>query len=67
MPIYDFQCGKCEFVFEEWQSMMEQKGCRCPNCGGESRRLISQPAILFKGTGFYKTDSRKKVAGQGIE
>ncbi|MFC2035752.1 FmdB family zinc ribbon protein [Chloroflexota bacterium] len=59
MPIYEYECEKCAFCFELWRRFDEDTGSpRCPQCRGKVRRLFSPPAILFKGSGFYITDSR---------
>ena len=68
MPIYDYRCDECGHVFSAVQSYSESPIQICPNCGKRPRRLISMPAIVFKGGGWYKTDSRgaaPKEAGDG--
>ena len=68
MPIYDYRCDECGHVFSAVQSYSESPIEKCPNCGKRPRRLISMPAIVFKGGGWYKTDSRgaaPKEAGDG--
>lgn len=57
MPHYDYQCEKCGKVFEEFHKMSEQPELKCPSCGGKPKRMIGGGAgIVFKGSGFYKTD-----------
>ena len=58
MPIYDYRCDHCGHVFSAVQSFNDSALEKCPNCGKQPRRLISTPAIVFKGSGWYKTDSR---------
>jgi len=58
MPIYDYRCDHCGHVFSAVQSFKDEALEKCPNCGKKPRRLISMPAIVFKGSGWYKTDSR---------
>ena len=58
MPIYDYRCDHCGHVFSAVQSFSDVALEKCPNCGKKPRRLISTPAIVFKGSGWYKTDSR---------
>lgn len=58
MPIYDYRCDHCGHVFSAVQSFSDEALEKCPNCGKQPRRLISTPAIVFKGSGWYKTDSR---------
>jgi putative FmdB family regulatory protein len=65
VPTYGYRCKKCSLEFEVRQRMTDDSGAACPNCGGEGRRVIFPAGIVFKGTGFYKTDSRK--AGGGSE
>jgi putative FmdB family regulatory protein len=67
MPIYDYRCDHCGHVFSAVQSFNDEPLEKCPNCGKKPRRLISTPAIVFKGSGWYKTDSRpaEKSADSG--
>ena len=58
MPIYDYRCDHCGHVFSAVQSFNDEALEKCPNCGKKPRRLISTPALVFKGSGWYKTDSR---------
>ena len=60
MPTYEYECTKCNFVFEEFQKITDKPLCRCPKCHGKLRRLISGGAgLIFKGSGFYITDYKK--------
>jgi putative FmdB family regulatory protein len=56
MPIYEYQCNECSERHEIIQRFSEAPVTVCPKCGGGMRKLISSPAIQFKGSGFYKTD-----------
>src|SRR3954452_20949142 len=56
MPLYDYKCGKCGKVFEVRQSFSDPVLTTHEECGGPLERLISVPALQFKGTGFYITD-----------
>jgi len=69
MPIYDYRCDHCGHVFSAVQSFNAEALDKCPNCGKKPRRLISTPAIVFKGSGWYKTDSRPadKASDSGAE
>jgi putative FmdB family regulatory protein len=58
MPIYDYRCDHCGHVFSAVRSFSDGPLKECPSCGKQPRRLISTPAIVFKGSGWYKTDSR---------
>ena len=61
MPNYDYQCEKCDHVFEVFQSMNDPKLTDCPQegCDGRVKRLLGTGAgIIFKGSGFYQTDYR---------
>ena len=58
MPIYDYRCDHCGHVFSAVQSFNDAAIEVCPNCGKKPRRLIVAPAVVFKGSGWYKTDSR---------
>jgi putative FmdB family regulatory protein len=63
MPIYDYRCDHCGHVFSAVQSFSDSALEKCPSCGRVPRRLISMPAIVFKGSGWYKTDSRPAEKG----
>jgi putative FmdB family regulatory protein len=62
MPTYDYVCRACEHRFEHFQSMQEAPLRKCPECGKPRlQRLIGAGAgILFKGSGFYETDYKRK-------
>ena len=57
MPTYGYRCP-AGHEFEIWQSMQDEATADCPECGQPARRLFFPAGIVFKGTGFYKTDSR---------
>jgi len=59
MPIYEYECGSCHFRFERKQRFDEEPVAICPECQGKARRVIHSVPIIFKGSGFYTTDSRK--------
>ena len=60
MPTYEYECRTCSHSFEQFQSMSEEPLKICPKCGGKVRRLIGGgTGIIFKGSGFYVTDSKK--------
>lgn len=63
MPSYDYVCQDCGHGFEEFQSMSADPLTTCPSCGQESlKRLIGGGlGIIFKGSGFYVTDSKKSA------
>ena len=58
MPIYDYHCDHCGHTFSAVQSYADSTLDRCPSCGKQPRKLMATPAIVFKGGGWYKTDSR---------
>ncbi len=61
MPTYEYQCQKCGHVFEAFQSITDEPLKECPVCKGPVKRLISSGAgLIFKGSGFYETDYKKK-------
>jgi putative FmdB family regulatory protein len=67
MPTYDYVCGACEHEFELFQSITAGVKRKCPECGRlKLRRLIGPgAAIVFKGSGFYKTDYRSESYKSG--
>ncbi len=60
MPLYEYQCTKCREVCEVLQKAKDKPPEKCPKCGAPVVKLISSPAIQFKGTGWYITDYPKK-------
>ncbi len=63
MPIYEYQCRECNDRHEIIQKISDDPLTHCPKCGGEMKKLISSPAIQFKGSGFYKTDYASSGSG----
>jgi putative FmdB family regulatory protein len=63
MPIYEYECATCGCHFELKQSYSEESKADCPECGDAARRCFVPVGIIFKGGGFYKTDSRGPEAG----
>lgn len=58
MPTFDFRCATCDHVFEFTRPFGSKTIPQCPNCGKKkTEKLISPPAVHFKGSGWYKTDS----------
>lgn len=63
MPTYEYKCTKCKKTFEVLQRMSEAPIKKCPKCGGKPERLIGGGAgLIFKGSGFYITDYKRKGA-----
>jgi len=61
MPLYEFQCDACQHRFERIQKYSDPPADVCPSCGkGPIKKLMSSPAIQFKGTGWYVTDYARK-------
>ena len=58
MPIYGYRCQSCDAEFEVVQRMSDPAVASCPTCEGAGTRLFYPAGIVFKGSGFYKTDSR---------
>ncbi len=64
MPLYEYQCPKCG-NFELIQKFSDDPLRKCPTCGSDVQKLLSAPAIQFKGTGWYITDYARKSEGKG--
>jgi putative FmdB family regulatory protein len=60
MPKYEYACKSCGEHLEVAQSFADAPLTECPACGGQLRKVFSVPAITFKGSGFYRTDSRQR-------
>lgn len=67
MPLYEYQCDKCHKVFEVMQKFSDAPLTVHENCGGNLNRLISAPAIQFKGSGWYVTDYAGKSGNGGAK
>lgn len=64
MPLYDYQCSKCQHVVEVRHGFNDTYTEACPACGGAMNRVINPAPIIFKGSGFYVTDSRKSPSSE---
>lgn len=58
MPLYEYRCRNCNHQFEVQQSFSDDALTVCPECEGELRKVFAPVGIAFKGSGFYKNDSR---------
>lgn len=69
MPIYEYKCKKCEAHTEAFQKITDKPLTRCRKCGGRLEKLLSAPAIQFKGSGWYVTDyaGHSKKAAEKLE
>ena len=65
MPLYEYQCDSCGHRFEVIQKFSDPLIETCPSCGGPVRKLLSTPAIQFKGSGWYITDYARKGQSAG--
>jgi putative FmdB family regulatory protein len=64
MPTYEYACTKCGHQFEAFQSFSDEALTECPECKGEVQKVYSNVGVVFKGSGFYKTDSRTSKPSQ---
>lgn len=62
MPTYQYTCTECGEPLETVQKFSDEPLTVCPACGGRLRKVFSPVGIVFKGSGFYRTDSRKSAA-----
>ena len=62
MPTYEYRCKDCGEELEVVQSFQDEALTTCPSCGGNLRKVFGNIGITFKGSGFYKTDSRNGSA-----
>ena len=65
MPTYQYTCTECGEPLETVQKFSDEPLTVCPACGGRLRKVFSPVGIVFKGSGFYRTDSRKSATGRG--
>ena len=62
MPTYQYACSACDHQFEIVQKFSDDALTECPSCAGELRKVFSAVGIVFKGSGFYRTDSRSSAS-----
>ena len=58
MPTYQYACTECGHAFEQFQSFSDDALTECPQCSGRLRKLFNAVGVVFKGSGFYRNDSR---------
>ncbi|MGX7825411.1 FmdB family zinc ribbon protein [Actinokineospora sp. 24-640] len=63
MPTYQYACTACEHRFEAVQKFTDASLTECPSCAGKLRKLYGSVGVVFKGSGFYRTDSRSGGKG----
>ncbi|MBI3287594.1 MAG: zinc ribbon domain-containing protein [Chloroflexi bacterium] len=63
MPLYEYECPTCGNRFELFRPVTDQRTEVCPQCGSSARRRIAPAGIIFKGSGFYKTDYGSSSGG----
>src|SRR5437667_12836201 len=64
MPTYEYACKSCGRHVEIFQRISDAPPTACPHCGGQLRKVFHPAGILLKGSGFYKTDNRKKATSE---
>lgn len=67
MPLYEYQCSKCEKVQEVMQKFSDAPLTECPECGGAVQKLMSMSSFMLKGSGWYTTDYKRKGSGSSSE
>jgi putative FmdB family regulatory protein len=58
VPTYQYACTECDHAFEQVQSFTDDSLTTCPECTGRLRKIFNAVGVVFKGSGFYRTDSR---------
>jgi putative FmdB family regulatory protein len=59
VPTYQYACTECGHAFEQFQSFSDDALTQCPECDGRLRKVFNAVGVVFKGSGFYRTDSRE--------
>lgn len=67
MPTYQYACTACDERLEVVQRFTDDSLTQCPRCGGQLRKVFSPVGVVFKGSGFYRTDSRATANGPKTE
>lgn len=65
MPTYQYACTECGHAFEQFQSFSDDALTECPACSGRLRKLFNAVGVVFKGSGFYRTDNRASTGSGG--
>jgi putative FmdB family regulatory protein len=65
MPIYEYQCNRCDEIFEIFHKIDEDCKVACPKCLAPAKKLISAPNFVLKGSGFYVNDYPSKSRREG--
>lgn len=65
MPTYQYRCTNCDADLEVVQKFSDPSLTECPECGGTLRKVFNAVGVVFKGSGFYKTDSRSSSRSEG--
>lgn len=63
MPTYSYACTECDNRFDAVQAFTDDALTTCPQCSGRLRKLFNSVGVVFKGSGFYRTDSRESGKG----
>ena len=61
VPTYQYACTDCDHAFDQVQSFSEDSLVECPQCNGRLRKIFNAVGVVFKGSGFYRTDSRSEA------
>ena len=64
MPTYQYACTECAHDFEQFQSFSDDALTECPQCSGRLRKLFNAVGVVFKGSGFYRNDSRATTSSE---
>jgi putative FmdB family regulatory protein len=65
VPTYSYACTECDNKFDAVQAFTDDALTSCPQCSGRLRKLFNSVGVVFKGSGFYRTDSRDSGKGKG--
>lgn len=65
MALYEYECAKCANKFEVRRNFNDESSVVCPKCQGQGQRIFSPAAVIFNGSGFYTTDTRKSEPTPG--
>jgi len=65
VPTYQYSCTECDHAFEQFQSFSDDALTVCPRCQGRLRKIFNAVGVVFKGSGFYRNDSRSDAKSAG--